>query len=267
MSEIESQLSSAENRHKLQDGMDACNQKYEQLQQLHEEAVKIPIEIVKATEAETIWKAKLKLLRAEAEVRRQTQPQVLVQEDVYDKLVEELQGSIDYLTDTLPSIKAEQQRHEQLLTSETSMKQVHEKVRVHLEDRLIQVQQGSHDSVSEQELKKELRGQIKNADNLGTALMRKTKAFLDIHFSHSPEDPSDTSSMDSSQLAPQNEGYVTLSKIIEALMVNCLDFPHDPYVHLDTTYWPPYIEMLKRVGLVVNHPDDSNRIRLTNFHI
>lgn len=42
--------------------------------------------------------------------------------------------------------------------------------------------------------------------------------------------------------------------------------PSDPYVQLQPEHWPPYVELLVRAGIAVKHPEDSARLKLTDFH-
>ncbi|XP_073803937.1 centromere protein K isoform X3 [Danio rerio] len=58
---------------------------------------------------------------------------------------------------------------------------------------------------------------------------------------------------------------ISLSEIIERLTNKTLETPHDPYVTIDDTFWPPYTEMLLRNGIAMRHPEDCNKIRLENF--
>lgn len=53
--------------------------------------------------------------------------------------------------------------------------------------------------------------------------------------------------------------------LMQQLTNKTLETPHEPYVTVDDTFWPPYIEMLLRNGIAIRHPDDCNKIRLENF--
>ncbi|MGH0165450.1 UNVERIFIED_CONTAM: hypothetical protein FKN15_049447 [Acipenser sinensis] len=50
------------------------------------------------------------------------------------------------------------------------------------------------------------------------------------------------------------------------LMNKILQTPHEPYLTIDNTFWPPYVEMLLRYGVALRHPEDPNRIRMEAFH-
>uniref|UniRef100_A0A8D0LBC0 Centromere protein K n=1 Tax=Sphenodon punctatus TaxID=8508 RepID=A0A8D0LBC0_SPHPU len=59
---------------------------------------------------------------------------------------------------------------------------------------------------------------------------------------------------------------VTLHEILENLINKLMDTPHDPYLIINSSFWPPYIELLLRYGIALRHPEDPNRIRLEAFH-
>ncbi|XP_004066231.1 centromere protein K [Oryzias latipes] len=62
-----------------------------------------------------------------------------------------------------------------------------------------------------------------------------------------------------------SQELVSLSEILEVLMNKALQSPHDPYVIVDETFWPPYVEMLLRYGMAVRHQENSFKIRLGAF--
>lgn len=51
----------------------------------------------------------------------------------------------------------------------------------------------------------------------------------------------------------------------QQLMNKVLGTPHDPYVTIDNTFWPPYVEMLLRYGIAVRHQENNFKIRLETF--
>ncbi|XP_012873721.1 PREDICTED: LOW QUALITY PROTEIN: centromere protein K-like [Dipodomys ordii] len=59
---------------------------------------------------------------------------------------------------------------------------------------------------------------------------------------------------------------ITLNEIIEILINRIFDVPHDPYVQINASFWPPYIELLLCNGIALRHPEDPNRIKLEAFH-
>ncbi|XP_037546171.1 centromere protein K [Nematolebias whitei] len=62
-----------------------------------------------------------------------------------------------------------------------------------------------------------------------------------------------------------SEDLISLSEILEVLMNKVLNTPHDPYVTIDHTFWPPYVELLLRHGIAVRHQENNFKIRLETF--
>ncbi|XP_054599949.2 centromere protein K isoform X2 [Nothobranchius furzeri] len=57
----------------------------------------------------------------------------------------------------------------------------------------------------------------------------------------------------------------TSSKRKKILMNKILTEAHDPYVLIDHTFWPPYVELLLRHGIAVRHQENKLKIRLEKF--
>ncbi|XP_067880238.1 centromere protein K [Heterodontus francisci] len=91
--------------------------------------------------------------------------------------------------------------------------------------------------------------------------------FLDVHYP--PPSEAETSQKKVRMAPARSENtanLITLHEILEHLMTKAMKSPHDPYVELDDSFWPPYVEALLRYGVVLRHPDDPHRIRLEEFH-
>ena len=54
----------------------------------------------------------------------------------------------------------------------------------------------------------------------------------------------------------------SLQELLEELTSRALRHPEDPFVMTTTRTWPPYVELLRRSGILCEHPDDSSRIKL-----
>uniref|UniRef100_A0A3B4F420 Centromere protein K n=1 Tax=Pundamilia nyererei TaxID=303518 RepID=A0A3B4F420_9CICH len=59
--------------------------------------------------------------------------------------------------------------------------------------------------------------------------------------------------------------FISLFINLQILMNKALNTPHDPYVAIDDTFWPPYVEMLLRYGIAVRHHENNFKIRLETF--
>ncbi|KAF1537962.1 Centromere protein K, partial [Eudyptes schlegeli] len=88
--------------------------------------------------------------------------------------------------------------------------------------------------------------------------------FLEEHFPL-PEKGGSAKKKNSSE-EPAVE-LITLHEILEILINKSMTTPHEPYVTINDSFWPPYIELLLRYGIALRHPEDPNRIRLEAFHV
>ncbi|NXE29384.1 CENPK protein, partial [Ardeotis kori] len=88
--------------------------------------------------------------------------------------------------------------------------------------------------------------------------------FLEDHFPL-PEEGGSNNKKDSSE-KPAVE-LITLHEILEILINKLISTPHEPYVTINDSFWPPYIELLLRYGIALRHPEDPNRMRLEAFHM
>uniref|UniRef100_A0A2K5F5J6 Centromere protein K n=1 Tax=Aotus nancymaae TaxID=37293 RepID=A0A2K5F5J6_AOTNA len=59
---------------------------------------------------------------------------------------------------------------------------------------------------------------------------------------------------------------ITLHEMLEILINRLFDVPHDPYVKISDSFWPPYVELLLRNGIALRHPEDPTQVRLEAFH-
>ncbi|NXH37210.1 CENPK protein, partial [Myiagra hebetior] len=91
----------------------------------------------------------------------------------------------------------------------------------------------------------EVKNKIMNLKTYKKELLSALGEFLDEHFPL-PE-----------------KGENTKNKI---LINKLITTPHEPYVTLNESFWPPYIELLLRCGMVLRHPEDPKRLRLEAFH-
>lgn len=67
-------------------------------------------------------------------------------------------------------------------------------------------------------------------------------------------------------LPSANSGADSLQTLLEELCSRAIRHPEDPFVPLTARTWPPYVELLRRCGIIGEHPDDSSRIKLLHGH-
>uniref|UniRef100_W5NKH0 Centromere protein K n=1 Tax=Lepisosteus oculatus TaxID=7918 RepID=W5NKH0_LEPOC len=89
--------------------------------------------------------------------------------------------------------------------------------------------------------------------------------FLAEHFPIPQQQANENRKKKVFSLEPTVE-LISLHDILELLMNKLFESPHDPYITIDETFWPPYTEMLLRHGIALRHPEDSSKIRLEAFH-
>ncbi|XP_014033488.1 centromere protein K isoform X2 [Salmo salar] len=97
---------------------------------------------------------------------------------------------------------------------------------------------------------------------------RLMETLADVLAEHFPLPTQETNADKKKKNIPQelNENLISLNEVLELLMNKTLETPHDPYVSIDETFWPPYTEMLLRHGIAQRHPEDCFKIRLETFY-
>ncbi|XP_064807680.1 centromere protein K-like isoform X1 [Oncorhynchus masou masou] len=97
---------------------------------------------------------------------------------------------------------------------------------------------------------------------------RLMETLADVLAEHFPLPTQETNADKKKKNIPQelNENLISLNEVLELLMNTTLETPHDPYILIDETFWPPYTEMLLRHGIAQRHPEDCFKIRLETFY-
>ncbi|KAM9490407.1 centromere protein K [Salvelinus alpinus] len=97
---------------------------------------------------------------------------------------------------------------------------------------------------------------------------RLMETLTDVLAEHFPLPTQETTADKKKKNIPQelNENLISLNEVLELLMNTTLETPHDPYVSIDETFWPPYTEMLLRHGIAQRHPEDCFKIRLETIY-
>ncbi|NXD27145.1 CENPK protein, partial [Spelaeornis formosus] len=109
----------------------------------------------------------------------------------------------------------------------------------------------------------ELKNKILKLKTFKKELLAALGEFLDEHFPLPEKGENSTKEKSSAEPAVE---LITLHEILETLMNKLMITPHEPYVTISESFWPPYIELLLRCGIALRHPEDPNRIRLQAFH-
>ncbi|KAM6230485.1 centromere protein K-like [Porphyrio hochstetteri] len=131
-----------------------------------------------------------------------------------------------------------------------------------IEEAKNQVNQHSSESLTKTSLK--LNNKILRVKLFKEQLMNGLCQFLEEHFPL-PEKGGIAEKKKINE-SPSEE-LMTLQQILEILINKIMRTPHEPYIAIRESFWPPYIEMLLRSGIALRHPEDPNRIRLEAFHM
>ncbi|KAM8985216.1 centromere protein K isoform 1-T1 [Ara ararauna] len=94
-------------------------------------------------------------------------------------------------------------------------------------------------------------------------LLTVLEEFLEEHFP--PPEKSGSAEKKNSQEEPVVQ-LKPLQDILEILIDKSVGTPHEPYVPIDDSFWPPYLELLLRHGIAQRHPENPDRMRLEAFH-
>ncbi|XP_041326804.1 centromere protein K isoform X1 [Pyrgilauda ruficollis] len=109
----------------------------------------------------------------------------------------------------------------------------------------------------------EMKNKILKLRTFKKELLNALGEFLDEHFPL-PE-RAENIKKKSSSAQPVVE-LITLQEILEMLINTLMATPHEPYVTINESFWPPYVELLLRYGMALRHPEDPKRMRLQAFH-
>ncbi|NXN24848.1 CENPK protein, partial [Nycticryphes semicollaris] len=150
-------------------------------------------------------------------------------------------------------LKREQQWHEEQEHMLDTITEVKEETKIYL-------QQLSKPRYFYSELRNKVAKLRKYKEQLLDALGK----FLEEHFPL-PERHRSTENKKASKESPVE--LKTLNEILEILIGKLLSTPHEPYVTINDSFWPPYIELLLRYGIALRHPEDAKRMRLEAFHM
>ncbi|XP_062828447.1 centromere protein K isoform X1 [Anolis carolinensis] len=184
-----------------------------------------------------------------------TNPEVLVTlgRDQLQKLDQELEM-------VLSSVQARNKNLKQNLLREQQWLEEHQR----LIDDLNQIEEELSNEIvnlSEKRVFQELETKTLTVTACKDKMLTALGEFLEEHFPI-PEKCETTRKKRRSEPEVQ---LTTLHEILENLIEKHVIAPHDPYITINASFWPPYVELLLRYGTALRHPEDPDRIRLENF--
>ncbi|NXY31840.1 CENPK protein, partial [Pomatorhinus ruficollis] len=112
----------------------------------------------------------------------------------------------------------------------------------------------------------ELKKELLKLKTYKKELLNALGEFLDEHFPH-PEEVICINLVKGEKKSSCFVNFLNLILLVFQILINKLmNTPHEPYVTINESFWPPYIELLLRYGIALRHPEDPNRMRLQAFH-
>lgn len=212
--------------------------------------------------------ARERALMAELNVQKSREPELLlVNQEVLTSLgKQELQNTDRQLEQILSCVRAKKKSLHEQLDRERKWLEEEREIETslqHREEDGQMVYQGLLENSSLQRMSKDLQKLTVYKETLLTVL----GSFLDTHYPH----PDETETPGKRRLTRGNTGltanFITFHEMLERLMTRTMSSPHDPYLQVDDSFWPPYLEALLRYGVAQRHPDDPRCVRLNDFHL
>ncbi|XP_062891635.1 centromere protein K [Mobula hypostoma] len=209
--------------------------------------------------------ARERVLLAELNVQKNRHPKPLpVNKEVLTCLGKlELQSTGQQLEMILSCVRARKKSLQERLEREQKWLEEQQEIVKSLQDRDEERQTVFH-SLSENSALQKMRRDLERLTVLKERLLNALGSFLDAHY---PPPSVAEAGGKKKRLAHTGSvsNLITFHEMLERLMTQTMRSPHDPYLELDETYWPPYVEALLRYGVALRHPQDPHRIRLEDF--
>ncbi|NWZ05299.1 CENPK protein, partial [Agelaius phoeniceus] len=109
----------------------------------------------------------------------------------------------------------------------------------------------------------ELKNKVLKLKTYKKELLSALGEFLDEHFPPPEKGENSKKKIKSSCFV----NFLNLILLVFQMLINTLmTTPHEPYITINESFWPPYIELLLRYGMALRHPEDPNRMRLQAYH-
>ncbi|XP_009951430.1 PREDICTED: centromere protein K, partial [Leptosomus discolor] len=249
--------------------LDECESIWKQMEECQSKTMLLGTEtLLKSDVKLSLLMAQLKALTAEHKQWQKTSPELIsTNPDVLLSLGKEevwkVKNDLEMLLSTVQSknkrLEEDLKREQQWLEEQSQILDALNRIE---EETKTQVEQLSKTSLCTRTAY-ELRTKLLELKIYKEELLHALGDFLGEHFPLPLEDGNDKEKNSSEEPAVQ---LVTLHEILEILLNKLLSTPHEPYVTINDSFWPPYIELLLRNGIALRHPEDPNRLRLEAFH-
>ncbi|KAM6035374.1 centromere protein K isoform 1-T1 [Theristicus caerulescens] len=250
--------------------LDECESIWKQIEECQSKLMLLGMEtLLKSDDKLSLLMMRVKALAAEHSQWQKRSPEIIsTNPDVLLALgKEELQKVKNDLEMVLSTVQSKNKQLEEDLKREQQWLEEQEQVLDALngieEETKNQVEQLSKASLKVRAFH-ELQNKMLKLKVYKEELLNALGEFLEEHFPL-PEKGESAKKKNSSE-EPAVE-LLTLHEVLEILINKLMSTPHEPYVTINDSFWPPYIELLLRYGIALRHPEDPNRIRLEAFHM
>ncbi|XP_029114998.1 centromere protein K isoform X2 [Scleropages formosus] len=244
--------------------LDECEEQFSQLQQLQNEITMTKSDSLETSRDETV--NRVNALAAELKQWMETEPKLLSTNSEILLTVgkEELLQLNTQLEMVFSCSQAKRNKLKEVLKSEQKWLEEKREVLMAVTEQVTALQQ-ENDKLSETSVLHDMKKKIQKVKEYQDHLLDTLSDVLEEHFPLPQQAGNTNKKKKNSSMEPRKD-LISLHNILELLMNKTVETPHEPYVVIDETFWPPYIEMLLRYGIASRHPDDYCRIRLEAFY-
>lgn len=239
-----------------------CEEMWKDLQECQNKLSLIGTETLTDSNAQlSLLIMQVKCLTAELSQWQKETPEILpINEEVLVTLGKEefqkLRHDLELVLSTIQSknekLKEDLEREQQWLDEQQQI----------FESLIVLHNESKRQTVTESRTFKELKTKLHDVKEYKEKLLVTLSEFLEDHFPL----PDKNAKKKRKNTQESTVKLITLHEMLEILLNRLFDVPHDPYVKISDSFWPPYIELLLRNGIALRHPEDPNRIRLEAFH-
>ncbi|XP_061088460.1 centromere protein K [Conger conger] len=243
--------------------LDECEEQFSLLQQLQNDLTLAEAESLQNPNYQTV--SRVNALEAELKEWQELQPKLLSSNPEVLLAVgkEELSRLNRQLEMVLSCSQAKRDKLKETLKSEQEWVGEKKEVLQAAAERVAALRDEG-DRLSEKGVLQDMKKKIQRVKDYHDNLMETLSDILAEHFPL-PQQEGNANKKGKNILPEPTADVITLREMLELLMNKLVETPHEPYIEIDGTFWPPYIELLLRYGMALRHPEDCSKIRLEAF--
>ncbi|XP_058535975.1 centromere protein K [Ochotona princeps] len=244
--------------------MKECDELWKDLEDCQKKLLLFGTETLTDSNAQlSISLMQMKCLTAElSQLQKETPTVVPLNEDIlvtlgkeeFQKLRHDLEMVLSCIQSKNAKLKEDLQREQQWLDEQEQIKETLNVLQSELKNQV--------STFPESRVFNELKTKILKIKKHKKKLLTALGEFLEDHFPL----PDESAKKKKRNVEESTAQLITLHEILETLINRLFDAPHNPYVKITDSFWPPYIELLLRNGIALRHPEDPTQIRLEAFH-